>query len=156
MELINGEIIKRSPIYSPHASVVDYLAEQLYEKLLKKAKIRIQNPIRIGSHSEPEPDIVVTKKRLDHYRLRHPRPSDVYLVIEVSDSTLSKERGIKKALYAVANIPEYWIVNVPEKQIEIYRKPKNQDFEESEVVDLKGKAICKTIEFEIEVKEIFG
>ncbi len=154
VELIYGEILKMSPIYSPHASTVNILAELLITTFYKKAIITIQNPLRIDKYSEPEPDLVIAKWRMDRYRLRHPRPKDVFLVIEVSDSTLAKDRVIKLPLYAAASIPEYWIVNIPDKQIEIYRNPKGEAYEEQEIIGMDGIAKCQSISFEVKVNEI--
>lgn len=154
VELISGEILKISPIRSPHSSTVNFLNEILISLFYKKAIISVQNPLRINKFSESEPDFVIAKWRIDRYRLRHPRPNDVYLVIEVSDSTLAKDRSVKLPLYASANIPEYWIVNIPEEQIEIYRKPNGKTYEEQEVINKKGRAICQSIAFEVDVNEV--
>ena len=75
--------------------------------------------------SEPEPDITLLKGTELDYLKHHPRPEDVALVIEVSDTTLSQDRTIKKRLYAAAAIPVYWLVNLPDNQIELYTHPLN-------------------------------
>jgi Uma2 family endonuclease len=154
-ELIRGQIIKMSPIRSLHASIVDILNESLVLLLHKKAKVRIQNPIRIGQYSEPEPDIVVVKYRKDSYRTRHPRPEDVLLVIEVADSSLHFDKEVKMPLYAEAGIPEYWVVNIPEKAVEIYRMPKDSTYQEKSSLGLSETAICDAIDFKLKVVELF-
>src|SRR5882724_766322 len=88
LELIQGEIIEMSPIGSRHAACVDVLANLLPTQLQGKAIIRAQNPIVLDDSSEPQPDITVLKFRQDFYRDSHPRPKDLLLVIEVSDTTL--------------------------------------------------------------------
>ena len=155
VELINGEIIQISPIKSTHASIVDTLAENLIGDLRGKAIIRVQNPLSIDNHSEPEPDLLVAKLQKNKYRSRHPQPKDVLLLIEVSDSTLEKDRKMKLELYAKAKIAEYWIVNIPEKQIEIYRKPSGKKYKEKSIFRKKEIAKCSTIDFKINVKELF-
>jgi len=155
VELINGEIIKSSPIKSTHASIVDILTEELIFQLRKKAIIRTQNPITLNDFSEPEPDLAVVAFRKDRYRNQHPSPNDTFLVIEVADSTLSTDRTIKIPLYATANIPEYWIVNIPKSQIEIYRTPLDGKYLEKEIIGAKQKAICQSITFEISHDDLF-
>ncbi len=154
-ELIRGQILKMSPIRSLHASVVDILNETLVLSMHQKAKVRIQNPIRIGRYSEPEPDIVVAKLKKDRYRHHHPRPEDILLIIEVADSSLQLDREVKLPLYAEAGILEYWIVNLPERLIEIYRQPNKLNFEQKIIAQIGENAICENIGFQIQVDELF-
>lgn len=155
VELINGEIVKMSPIKSQHASIVDILSEILIVALHKKAIIRGQNPIRLGKYSEPEPDVVVAKYQAHKYRSQHPVSEDVLLLIEVADSSIAYDKGLKKTLYAEANIPEYWIVNIPDQQLEIYRHPDNMDYREKLIYKLEETAIASTIKFQLAVKDLF-
>lgn len=154
-ELINGEIIKMTPIKSAHAGIVTFLLEYLIIELHKKNTIIGQNPLLLGQFSEPEPDIVVAAYRKDRYRSRHPAPSDVFLIIEVADSSLEYDRGTKKELYAESGIPEYWIANIPEKQLEIFRHPAGSDYSDKEVLLQGEKATCVSASFSIEVKDLF-
>ena len=75
------------------------------------------------SDSEPEPDVAVIRGDLDEYEHSHPGPQDVALVVEVADASLDRDRSIKKQVYARAGIPVYWIVNLPERRIEVYTAP---------------------------------
>ncbi len=155
VELLNGEIIQMSPIKSFHASIVDMLIGMLNSKYYGVCNIRSQNPIRINRHSEPEPDIAVTKFRKDHYRDQHPTAKDVLLLIEVSDSTLQKDRKIKLPIYAEAKIPEYWIVNSVDEQIEVYRNPKDDKYSSKKIYK-KGKTIkCSQLDFELKGSDLF-
>jgi len=89
--------------------------------------VRVQDPIELPAlESEPEPDLVWAKPR--RYWKRNPRPEDVLLVVEVADSSLVKDRGIKLELYAEAEIPEYWIVNIPDSSVEVYRGPRDKRY----------------------------
>jgi len=90
--------------------------------LLDVAVIDVQNPVVLGTHDAPQPDLVLLAPRADAYR-KHPRAKDILLVIEVSDSTLAYDRDVKMPLYADAGIPEAWLVNLPEDRIEVYRDP---------------------------------
>ena len=123
VELIEGEIIEMSPIGSPHAACVDVAASLLHEKLQRTAIIRVQNPIVLDDFSEPQPDISVLKLQSGSYRGAHPRPQNVLLVIEVSDTTLRFDRQVKVPLYARAGIPEVLIINLIDEQIEAHAQP---------------------------------
>ena len=154
VELINGDIIHMSPIKSTHAGIVDFLVEILVVALHGKFVIKGQNPLRLSNISEPEPDIVVAKFKKDRYTSKHPRPKDVFLLIEVSDSTLETDRRVKSPLYAKAGIPEYWIINIPDKQIEVYRNPKEEKYTTKKVYKKSQKVKCESIDFEIKVSDI--
>ena len=123
VELIRGEIIKMSPMGTRHASSVDRLIQLFYQKLGQKIILRVQNPIRLNNNSQPEPDLSLLIPRSDFYVAAHPCPQDIYLVIEVSDSTLDYDSYTKIPLYAEANIQEVWIVNLKEECLEVYRHP---------------------------------
>jgi Uma2 family endonuclease len=120
VELIDGEVFEMSPIGEPHAACVDTLNELVRDRLGHSVIVRVQGPIQLDDFSEPQPDISILKRRDDFYRHAHPRPEDVLLVIEVSDSTLEFDRKVKVLLYARAGIPETWVVNLKEERIEVY------------------------------------
>jgi Uma2 family endonuclease len=155
VELIRGEILKMSPIKSPHAGIVNELSELLILALSGRATVTVQNPLRINKNSEPEPDIVVAKYRKDKYRAAHPRPEDVFLLIEVADSSLSFDRNVKNPLYAQAGIPEYWIVNLNDRQIEVFRSPTEGEYQEKQIVKHTETAFCSTIEFAVPADKLF-
>lgn len=120
VELISGEIIKMSPIGSPHAACVSRLTRLFHKMIGNEAIVSTQNPVRLDNFSEPVPDIALLKPRKDYYAARHPLPADVLLIIEVADTSLLKDRNIKVPLYASAGIPEIWLVNIPKEIIEVY------------------------------------
>ena len=155
-ELLNGEIFKISPHKSSHTSITDFLDDEFKFYLRGIAHVRCQGSIYINEYSEPEPDIAILKNRKTRYRDRHPLPNEVLLVIEVSDSTLSKDRTVKKEMYAKAGIPQYWIVNIPDNQVEIYVNPNNGDYQKTTILK------SGVLEFEgletkvqIQIKELF-
>ena len=129
VELVCGEIIQMSPIGERHAACVDFLTQLITLRLRRGAIVRVQNPVQLDDYSEPQPDIAVLKCRDDFYRHAHPRPEDVLLVIEVSDSTLEYDRKVKVPLYARAGIPEAWVVNLPEECIEVYSDPAGGEYQ---------------------------
>ena len=125
VELIEGEIIKMSPIGSPHAACVARLARCFHNKSVEKPIVWVQNPVRLSDFSEPVPDVALLKPRKDFYAARHPMPKDVLLIIEVADTSLLKDRNIKVPLYARAGITEVWVVNLPKESVEIYSELQN-------------------------------
>jgi len=124
IELIDGELREMSPINEPHAETVAILNEWSIESRPKdKVWVRVQSPIQIPNReSVPEPDIAWVARK--HYS-EHPLPADVLLLIEVADSSLTYDCGEKADLYASAGITEYWVVNIPDHRVEIFRQPQN-------------------------------
>lgn len=155
VELINGQIVTMSPIKSEHASMVDDLLELLISHLAGKAIIKGQNPIHLDNHSEPEPDVVIARLSKDRYRSNHPEPKDIHVVIEVSDTTLKKDQEIKVPLYASANIPEYWIINLVDKQIEVYRSPKNGEYHFKQIISEGSDLTLELLDFSISYGHVF-
>ena len=123
VELLDGKIIDMSPIGPFHGGLVNRLT-RLFNKLSNgRWLVSAQNPLRLDDHSEPEPDVMLLKPAADDYTSRHPQPADVFLLIEVSDTTLDYDREEKLPAYGRAGIPEVWIVDLNERTIEIYREP---------------------------------
>ena len=120
VELIRGEIVEKMPIGDPHSGCVNHLNRRFGALLGNSAMLIVQNPIRLAD-SEPEPDIAVVEVRDDSYRSGKPRPKDVFLLVEVADSSLEFDRDVKGPLYAESGIREYWIVNIVDDCVEIYR-----------------------------------
>ncbi len=122
-ELLDGEIIHMAAIGRKHAAKVDRISTFLNRKIIDAIIIRVQNPVELGTFSQPEPDLAVLHWKDDFYESGHPEASDIHLLIEVSDTTLEKDRTVKLPLYAAAGIIEVWIVNLQDNQVEVYRKP---------------------------------
>jgi Uma2 family endonuclease len=123
VELIEGEIVEMSPIGSRHAASVMRLTQYLSEKTGRHALVDVQNPVRLGEHSEPQPDVCLLKPRMDFYAGAHPGPADVLLLIEVADTSADYDRQVKIPLYARAGIGEVWLVDLTQNQVEVYRQP---------------------------------
>ena len=119
VELLHGVIIERSPTAPAHASPVDLLNELLLPRLLGRARVRVQQPLRAADESEPQPDIAVVP--IADYSNAH--PDRAYLLIEVADSSLRKDRHLKGPLYAESSVDEYWIVNIAARSVEVHRQP---------------------------------
>ena len=123
MELLDGQIVEMSPIGPGHAGCVRALTSLLARLVAGRALVSVQNPVRLGEHSEPQPDVALLVPRADAYRPAHPQPKDVLLVIEVADASLEHDRDVKVPLYAAAGVPEVWLVNLTEDAITLYRDP---------------------------------
>lgn len=123
IELIRGEIIEMAPKRTPHSVCNSTLFGELYRLLYDRANIRGQEPITLPSNSEPEPDVVVANKKDDNYLSAHPTVADIILVIEISDSSLIYDKETKLPLYAEAGINNYWIINLVDNRLEVYRNP---------------------------------
>jgi Uma2 family endonuclease len=127
LELIHGTLLRMPPIGPPHAEVVSRLVELLLPPLVGRAKVRVQQPFCAVDDSEPEPDIAVVPP--GDYSARH--PSVALLVIEVAESSLSHDRDTKGPLYAASGVPEYWIVDVPRRTIEVFTEPRGDGYASS-------------------------
>jgi Uma2 family endonuclease len=123
VELIEGEIVEMAPIGSRHAAQVDKLNWIFLRRVGDRAIISVQNPLRLGTFSEPVPDLVLLLPRPDFYASGHPGPRDALLVVEVADTTLEYDRGVKIPLYARYGIPEVWLVDLRQGAVETYQNP---------------------------------
>jgi len=121
-EIIEGELIKKMTIGDRHAAVVNRLNRFFSRNVNDGILVSIQNPVRLSDYNEPEPDVALADLR-KYDGKRHPQPPEVILIVEVSDSPLKYDRDVKLALYAKAEIPEVWIVNLPNDIIEVHQKP---------------------------------
>ena len=123
VELIKGEIIQMAAKGTPHCVCETLLFRELVKLLLDRAMVRGQQPIIIPDHSEPEPDLAIVNNVNDNYLSSHPQPSDILLLIEISNSTLKYDQEIKLPLYAKAGISDYWIFNLSKYCLECYSEP---------------------------------
>lgn len=133
LELIEGEIYEMSPIGSPHAACVKFLGGLLNRLFGGTHIVSVQDPVRLNDFSEPQPDVALLRWRDDFYRGAHPTPADVLLVVEVADTTVAADRGVKLPLYARSGVPEAWLVNIPEGVVEVYSDPSGGAYQRAEV-----------------------
>ncbi len=122
-ELITGKIVLMTAKGTPHVLTLRLLASSLEKSLDGSVLVSTQEPIRLDDFSEPEPDLAIVKGTMFDYADRHPSPEDVYLVVEVADSTLKKDCEVKDKLYARSNIADYWVIDVSNRQAHIFRTP---------------------------------
>lgn len=121
VELIEGEILLMSPDKSRHAATVEIVADVLRRAFGARSSVRVQHPIALGARSEPEPDVAVVVGSPRDYVDAH--PATALLVVEVADTSLAFDRTAKAAMYAAAGLPDYWIVNLVDRCVEVHREP---------------------------------
>jgi Uma2 family endonuclease len=133
VELLEQNIVMMSPIGEPHSQVIIALNEWSYEVVdRERFVIRVQMPIRIpATQAEPEPDLVWVRR--EGPRDKPPEPERVALLVEVAESSLDYDRIVKLPNYALAGIPDYWIVNLIDEQIEVYRNPSGSTYKEQSI-----------------------
>jgi Uma2 family endonuclease len=127
-ELLDGQLYEGMPKGALHSATVNRLAKALASRTLNHAILSVQNPLALHEYSEPEPDVAVLKFRPDFYEHALPAPSDVLFLIEVSDSTLAYDRDLKIPLYAAADVPEVWLVDVQARTVTVYSLPRGNSF----------------------------
>lgn len=123
VELIDGEVISMASKKPPHVLVSELASEALRRLLGDVAYIRTQDPVHLSDRSEPEPDIAVVVPPLRRYFDHHPYAEEIFLIIEVADATLEFDLKRKVGVYARSQIQDYWVVDVNQNQIHIFREP---------------------------------
>jgi len=157
VELIDGEIIAMSPIGRMHRGLVNHLTRLLIEAVGTRAIVQVQSSIRLSDRSEPEPDVALLCPRADFYKRAVPGPTDVLLLIEVSDSTLTHDRDTKVPLYAKAAVPEVWIVDVRGERLVTYREPVEHGYSrELALRPVETLELAALADVTIDLSELFG
>jgi Uma2 family endonuclease len=128
VELLKGKIVEMSPEGELHAYSSSEVGDYLRGRLGDKAKIREAHPITLPNHSEPEPDVAIAQPLGREYLQHHPYPENIFWLIEYSESTLDKDLETKRLLYAEVNIPEYWVVNLKNRTLIVFRNPQDGDY----------------------------
>ena len=157
VELIDGEIVEMTPIGTRHAACVARLTHLFFGRLGARVVVWAQNPLPLSMYDEPQPDLVLLLPRDDFYERAHPGPADTLLAIEVADTSLAYDRDAKLPRYALAAVPEVWIVDLEHREVLVRREPSGSGYrvEETkrpgdslEITALPGESIP--------VAEIFG
>lgn len=158
VELIDGEMRDLSPIGPPHGSSVDTLNMLLAPRLVGAAIVRVQGPLVLDAATEVYPDLMVLRQRDDRYAESNPTGEDARLVIEVADTSLAVDRGIKLAKYAGAGIRRYWVVDLPQRTLHDYRDPNAFGRRYRQLHSLREGTLALTIEaveIRVEVADLF-
>jgi Uma2 family endonuclease len=157
VELIEGEIIEMAPMGVPHAGELTRLTYLFIRTLGDSALIRTQMPVRLDNYSEPEPDLAVLLPREDFYKERHPTAADVLLLVEVSDSSSSRDRNRKIALYAGHKVREVWIVDLKRKRLHLYRAPRDGVYTDTSTAARPGTISLSALsDVKIDLSGLFG
>ena len=122
IELVGGDLLVREPRGSPHMTAIGLAEDALRAAFGAGWLIRTQGPIALDDESEPEPDVAVVSGSRRHYAAAH--PTQPVLVVEVAESSLASDRERKGSLYARARVPEYWVVNLVDRGLEVHRNPR--------------------------------
>lgn len=129
VELIEGEIVEMTPIGSLRASVVKRLLKLLLPlESADKVILSVQDPIHLSAHSEPQPDLAVLRPRPDFYASGHPEADDVFLVVEVADTSAEYDRETKLPLYGRHGVEEAWLIDLSAGRVEVHRSPRPEGF----------------------------
>ena len=157
VELIDGEIREMTPIGARHAGMVNRLTELLVMRLAGRATVIVQNPIRLDRRTEPQPDLVVARRRKGFYADRHPGPADVLLVIEVADSAVRHDRAEKASRYGRAGIPETWLVDVEAGVVTVYADPGPEGYARQRIRQRGERMVAtKVPDLDLAVDDVFG
>jgi Uma2 family endonuclease len=145
VELIAGQIIRMSAKGTAHTAAVRRTARVLRHLLENQAEVYTQDPIQLDDSSEPEPDIAVVRIDSLDYADHHPTPLEVYLIIEVADSSLRYDCEPKAKAYAQSGIADYWVLDVNERKLHVFREPTQEGYQ-SEVI-LSEEASLSPLQF---------
>ena len=136
VELIEGEIVDMAAIGNRHQAAVDRLNKLFVQLAGNEAIVRVQGSVRLNERNEPQPDLVILRPRDDFYVSQFAGPADTFLVIEVADTTLAYDRDVKSPLYARTRIQEFWLVDIEDRSITVFRQPAPDGY--SSVRTLRG------------------
>lgn len=157
VELLEGEVVPMAPIGDRHASAVEELDELLQRAVAGRARVRCQMPVRLGEYSEPQPDFVIMRPRTGRNDRAHPSAADVFLVVEISDSTLRYDLDVKVSLYARHGVPEVWMIDLRHQVLRFYRLPVDGTYQDSTSVSDGGlTAIPGVAGASVDLSEILG
>jgi len=123
VELIDGEMLEMAPIGRKHSAITARLNERFVLALAQSATVLVGGPVNLGKFSEPQPDLMLLKRRADFYSERIPEAADILLLVEVSDTSLAFDQNSKLTLYARNAVPEYWVIDVEGAIVVTYREP---------------------------------
>ncbi len=157
VELIEGEIIEMAAIGTRHASCVKRLIRQFRQIPEEIAILGVQDPIQLTERTEPQPDVVLLEPRADYYATAHPIPSEVLLLVEVSDSTIDFDRDVKVPNYARSGIQEVWLWDLEANCLEVYREPMANGYSSVQRLE-RGEIVAPLAfpDFQVSVDSILG
>jgi len=156
VELLEGEVVKMTPIGSQHAACVARLTKLLTQEE-EVGIVWVQNPIRLGESSEPEPDVALLQPREDYYAASHPQAADVLLLIEVADTSAELDRMVKRPLYAQHGIAEVWLIDLTAETVEVHHPPVQGTYQQAQRFE-RGQTVASSAlpQLRLAVDEVLG
>lgn len=145
VELIAGEVLDMSPIGSLHAALVRALARWFADSAGPRAIVAVQDPVHLDDSSEPQPDIALLRPQPDYYAAAHPGPADTLLIVEVAESSLPYDLGVKVPLYARHGIPEVWVIDAATRTTHRFRGPRPEGYTDREVLTPEAPLACHAL-----------
>jgi Uma2 family endonuclease len=124
VELIEGEILAMTPIGPPYGAAVDRANRAMVTATGDRAIVRVQGSVRLNEYNEPQPDFVLLRPKDDYYATGLPGPKDIFLIVEVAQSSLEYDRTVKARLYAENGIPEYWVADLEHDCVFVHTDPR--------------------------------
>ena len=156
VELLDGDLVVMAPISGPHRGVVDWLAMFFTDARQGRYNVGVQNPVLLNDRSEPQPDVVLYRPAL---RNAHPKPDDIFLLVEVATSSLAYDLGAKLEAYARAGICETWVIDVVGTELHVHRDPDQVDRGYRDTQTLRPGAVARVAAFPdvcVPVAGLFG
>ena len=157
VELLAGHIIQKMPKGPAHSAFCKRIEKLLERSLGERILVRLQDPIQLNPLSEPEPDIAIVQPRDDFYEVAHLIPEQVYWLIEIADTTIKRDLGLKAELYAAAGVKDYWVLNLATQQLHIFREPQADGYQRQTI--LQNQQTVSPLQFPdivVSVAECFG
>ena len=134
VELLAGQIIKMAAKGTAHRAAISRIEHLLREYLGDSVLICLQDPIRLDDYSEPEPDVAVVRPDPLYYEDHHPTPAEIFLLIEVADTSLKFDCEVKAPAYSRSGITEYWVLDVNDRKLHVYRSPSANGYQSETIL----------------------
>ncbi len=138
VELLAGYLVRKMPKGTLHTSATKRVEKLLEHLLGDRVLVRVQDPINVGNRSEPEPDLAIVHPHPAYYDDHHPIAEEIYLIVEIADTTLGRDLGLKANIYAQAGIADYWVLNLNERQLHVFRNPQLTGYQSELVLSIQA------------------
>ena len=154
VELVAGQVIRMSPQKSLHATAVTLTRLLLEDSLGKQVLVRSQLPVILSDRSEPEPDVAVVMADVLRYLDHHPTPSEIYLIIEIADTTVKTDCNLKAKVYAQSGVKDYWVLDLNQRQLHIFREPSQSGYLQKDLLEEADRISPLHLDLSIQVRDM--